>query len=1003
EGKVTVPADATEVNTSILTDIPEDYELVSTGDVAINGGWIWVEVRPVAEEPTTGTVTVEFVCDGEVVGTYNYTGEINEHDLVIFHTSALTAPTGYEIAEAGDCMGQDGDTIQVKVNEIVKEGTVTVEFVCDGEVVGKTSFTGEINKYDLIFFHTSALTAPTGYEIAEVGEFSGKDGETVQVKVNKLVQEGTVNIEFVCDGEVVGESSFTGEVNEYDLIVFNTSALTAPEGYAIAETGDCMGKDGETVQVKVNKIDTDDSVIMNIRFVLADGTFVAGGDYTVPAGVQNLSVLDQFAPAGYEIAETGDFYAAAGAKLVVRVEKVVEDVIMNIRFVTEDGTFLAGGDYFLPEGVQNRSILQKYVPAGYEMTEVGDFMVEEGGSLDVTVKATGEEITEVIMNIRFVTVDGEFVAGGDYFLPAGVQNYSVLEKYVPAGYQMTVAGDFFVEAGGSENVTVEKIPSDVIMNIQFVTADGEVIAGGDYFLPEGIQNYSILEQYVPEGYKMVEHGDFFVTAGGHDEVTIEKVDTTVIMNIRFVTVDGEFVAGGDYFLPEGIQNLSILEQYVPVGYKMMESGDFTVSEGGQEDITVEKIDTTVIVNIQFVTRDGEVVAGGDYFVTEGIQNRSVLDQYVPEGYRQTETGDINLIAGEHYEITIEKDIIIVNISFVDRYGNFIAGGDYFVPAGIVNRNVLDQYVSPGYVQAVTGDIEFIAGEHYDIVLDEDESIVNIQFVTRDGEVIAGGDYFVPTGIVNRSVLDELGYVPEGYRQAVTGDIQFIYGQHYEIIIEKIPAEVVTKTAIFRKGADDIWSENPDNPDEVTYTFFSDDPEATNIVPSITAGDETKALDYWVSDVDDSVILYPGDEFCYNSLDVGELEGYVGDFAFYPVYKDVEVDEPDEPTDPVDPVDPVDPEDPVDPDEPVVEPDDPTDDPVVDDDPADDNNNDDDDKVVKDDDKPADNDKKVIPKTGYGEVSPVVGIAAALLAAVIGAVAYLLVIRKKMYRPTHLSK
>ncbi len=87
------------------------------------------------------------------------------------------------------------------------------------------------------------------------------------------------------------------------------------------------------------------------------------------------------------------------------------------------------------------------------------------------------------------------------------------------------------------------------MNIRFVLADGTFVAGGDYFLPEGIQNMSILEQYVPEGYKMMESGDFTVTAGGQEDITVEKISEDVIMNIRFVTVDGEFVAGGDYFLP----------------------------------------------------------------------------------------------------------------------------------------------------------------------------------------------------------------------------------------------------------------------------------------------------------------------------------------------------------------------------------------------------------------------------------------------------------------------
>src|SRR5699024_2765603 len=142
------------------------------------------------------------------------------------------------------------------------------------------------------------------------------------------------------------------------------------------------------------------------------------------------------------------------------------------------------------------------------------------------------------------------------------------------------------------DVTVQEIQSDVIMNSRSVPDDGTLIAGGDYFLAEGIQNMSILEQYVPEGYKMMESGDFFVTEGGQEDITVEKINNDVIMKIRFVLADGTFVGGGDYFLPEGVQNLSILEQYVPVGYEMAETGDFMVTDGGSRDVRVEKLDDT---------------------------------------------------------------------------------------------------------------------------------------------------------------------------------------------------------------------------------------------------------------------------------------------------------------------------------------------------------------------------------------------------------------------------
>ena len=89
------------------------------------------------------------------------------------------------------------------------------------------------------------------------------------------------------------------------------------------------------------------------------------------------------------------------------------------------------------------------------MDVAGDFMVAEGTSLDVPVTKLPAQI---IMNIRFM--DGDtFVAGGDYFVTEGVNNYKVLEDlgYLPEGYEMDVAGDFMAKEGAKLDVPVHKI------------------------------------------------------------------------------------------------------------------------------------------------------------------------------------------------------------------------------------------------------------------------------------------------------------------------------------------------------------------------------------------------------------------------------------------------------------------------------------------------------------------------------------------------------------------
>ena len=522
------------------------------------------------------------------------------------------------------------------------------------------------------------------------------------------------------------------------------------------------------------------TAVVNVRFMEGE-TFISGGDYMLPLGTQNYSVLQQYVPEGYKMTNSGDVYIEEGKSLSVEVEKKATTGVMNVRFMDGE-TFVSGGDYTLPLGVQNYSVLNQYVPEGYKMTESGDFAVTDGGKLDVKVEKIA---TTGIMKIRFM--DGEtFVSGGDYTLPLGVQNYSVLNQYVPEGYKMTESGDFTVVDGGKLDVKVEKIAATGIMNVRFM--EGETfVSGGDYTLPLGVQNYSVLNQYVPEGYKMTVSGDFMVTEGGKIEVPVEKISNTVIMNIRFM--DGEtFVAGGDYTLTAGVQNYSALQSYVPEGYVLEVSGDFMAAEGAKLDVPVKKITNEVIMNILFKDGD-EVVAGGDYFVPAGVQNYNVLGKYVPAGYSMDVSGDFMAAEGAKLEVPVSKieNAVIMNIRFIDSTtGEFVAGGDYFLPEGVQNYKVLTQYVPEGYEMDVVGDFMVAEGTSLDVPVTKlpAQIIMNIRFM--EGETfIAGGDYFVTEGVNNYKVLEDLGYLPEGYEMDVAGDFMAKEGAKLDVPVHKI--------------------------------------------------------------------------------------------------------------------------------------------------------------------------------------------------------------------------
>ena len=106
EGKVTVAADATEVDTSELTDIPGGYELVTTGTVAINDGWIFVEVRPIEDKTVTVGLNYWDIVNNVQAGE----GSVEvAADATSVNTSTFTdVPAGYELVWTGDLPIVDG-------------------------------------------------------------------------------------------------------------------------------------------------------------------------------------------------------------------------------------------------------------------------------------------------------------------------------------------------------------------------------------------------------------------------------------------------------------------------------------------------------------------------------------------------------------------------------------------------------------------------------------------------------------------------------------------------------------------------------------------------------------------------------------------------------------------------------------------------------------------------------------------------------------------------------
>ena len=378
EVDMTVAADATSVNSSKLT-APTGYELVESGDFTIRDGYVYAAVRKVKAPATTKTIKINYYSEAEEK-------QIAEVDMTVaadatyVNTSELTAPEGYKLVLSGDLAIRDG-YVYAAVNKI---GSKTVKINYYSEAEEKQIAEVELTVApDATCVNTSKLTAPTGYELVEVGDLPIRDGY-VYAAVRK-VSTKEVKINFYCPEEKKQVAEPTVVVNA-DATCVNSSAYAAlvPAGYELVEVGDMPIRDGY-VYAEVRKVST--KTIKINYYSEAEEKQIAEVEMTVPADATYVNTSKLTAPAGYELVLAGDLPIRDG--YVYAAVRKVPTTTIKISYVDEATDKEVGTeDLVVNQGttVVNFNVL-KSVPAGYELCEVGDFYVGNG-SAKVMVRKT---------------------------------------------------------------------------------------------------------------------------------------------------------------------------------------------------------------------------------------------------------------------------------------------------------------------------------------------------------------------------------------------------------------------------------------------------------------------------------------------------------------------------------------------------------------------------------------------------------------------------------------
>ncbi len=518
EKEVTVSADKTSFTAEeVKAYLPDGYELEDATKTSfdIAGGYVSIPVVKKAV-PTTKTIKINYYSEAEKK-------QIAEVDMTVaadatsVNSSKLTAPTGYELVESGDFTIRDGYVYAAvrKVKAPATTKTIKINYYSEAEKkqIAEVDMTVAA---DATSVNSSKLTAPTGYELVESGDFTIRDGYVYAAvrKVKAPATTKTIKINYYSEAEEkqIAEVEMTVAA---DATYVNTSELTAPEGYKLVLSGDLAIRDGY-VYAAVNKIG---SKTVKINYYSeAEEKQIAEVELTVAPDATCVNTSKLTAPTGYELVEVGDLpirdgYVYAAVRKVSTKEVKINFYCPEEKKQVAEPTVVVNAD----ATCVNSSAYAALVPAGYELVEVGDMPIRDG-----YVYAEVRKVSTKTIKINYYSeAEEKQIAEVEMTVPADATYVNTSKLTAPAGYELVLAGDLPIR-DGYVYAAVRKVPTTTIKISYVDEATDKEVGTEDLVVNQGttVVNFNVLKS-VPAGYELCEVGDFYV-GNGSAKVMVRK-------------------------------------------------------------------------------------------------------------------------------------------------------------------------------------------------------------------------------------------------------------------------------------------------------------------------------------------------------------------------------------------------------------------------------------------------------------------------------------------------
>ncbi len=682
----TVDKDATSVNTSKLT-APKGYELVLSGDLAINDGYVYAAVRKVA---TTKTVKINYYSEEEKkqIAEVDYTVD---KDATSVNTSKLTAPEGYELVLSGDLAINDG-YVYAAVRKVATTKTVKINYYSEEEKkqIAEVDFT--VDK-DATSVNTSKLTAPEGYELVLSGDLAINDGY-VYAAVRKVATTKTVKINYYSEEEKkqIAEVDFTVDK---DATSVNTSKLTAPEGYELVLSGDLAINDGY-VYAAVRKVATTKTVKINY-YSEEEKKQIAEVDFTVDKDATSVNTSKLTAPEGYELVLSGDL-AINDGYVYAAVRKVATTKTVKINYYSEEEEKqIAEVDFTVDKDATSVNTSKLTAPEGYELVLSGDLAINDG----YVYAAVRKVATTKTVKINFYCPDEKKqIAEPKLKVAKDATSVNTSKLTVPEGYELVEVGDLPIR-DGYVYAEVRKAATTKTVKINFYCPDEKKqIAEPKLKVAKDATSVNTSKLTVPNGYELVEVGDLPIR-DGYVYAEVRKAVTTKGITVVYQDRKGNVIKTAPMTVDKDATFINTGKLTAPDGYTIGIVGDIKISQNNKVYITVNQNKKSVTVIFK---ESGNVVSSKKLSVVATAQYVKMSRITAPDGY-QIVTTDSKLKISKNNTVTVEVKKLGKTIKVIYRLAKtnkIVATGEIVVDKKATSIKASEVPVPAGYKMVTTG-------------------------------------------------------------------------------------------------------------------------------------------------------------------------------------------------------------------------------------------------------------------------------------------------------------